>query len=277
MPGQDDDAAAAADQRFRESVPLKGYSQNLNEIAFVDALADADLIELNGLLNWNCFVADGGGRRFGNAAREGKRTEPQVIPDPRILLMHQRFNLSDKHVLEVGCFEGVHTIGISKFARRVTAVDARIENVVKTMVRCAFFGCHPTIFKCDLEARPINVELLSADVMHHVGVLYHLKDPVRHILDLKNFIRHGVMLDTHYALDAEATETYQIDGKEYRYKKYFELGHADPFSGVYDHSKWLRLDDITALLREAGFGQIEVVERRNERNGPRVMLLAHKG
>jgi len=87
-----------------KKLPLKGYKENLNEIKFIDSMSDDDLIKLNRLLSWNCFVVDHHGRRFGNAAWAGKRSEPQVVPDRRILLMNERFSLSDKHVLEFGCF-----------------------------------------------------------------------------------------------------------------------------------------------------------------------------
>jgi tRNA (mo5U34)-methyltransferase len=258
-----------------EIVPFKGFTDNLIPIRFVDSLSDEDLRALNDLLPWKCFVADMQGRRFGNAAWRGKRCEPQVIPDRRITLLNERFDLSDKHVLEVGCFEGIHTIGLAKYARKVTGVDSRIENVVKTMVRCAFFGFHPTVFKCDVEARPFDYGLLAADVVHHVGVLYHLRDPVRHLLDLKNFARLGVMLDTHCAEEQEATEVYESAGRQFRYKRYPE-DRADHFSGMYDHAKWLLLEDIVALLKEAGFDQVEIVERSAEANGARALLFARK-
>jgi tRNA (mo5U34)-methyltransferase len=43
---------------------------------------------------------------------------------------------------------------------------------------------------------------------------------------------------------------------------------------MYDHAKWLLLDDILRLLEESGFDPVTVVERREERNGPRVTILA---
>ena len=258
-----------------EIVPFKGFTDNLIPIRFVDSLSDQDLRDLNNLLPWKCFVADRQGRRFGNAARQGKRCEPQVIPDRRIGLMNERFDLSDKHVLEVGCFEGIHTIGLANYARKVTGVDSRVENVVKTMVRCAFFGLHPTVFKCDVEARPLDYGLLAADVVHHVGVLYHLQDPVSHLLDLKNFARVGVMLDTHYAEEGEVTGVYERELRQFRYKRYPE-DRTDHFSGMYDHAKWLLLEDIVAVLKEAGFNQVEIVERRAEPNGSRALIFARK-
>jgi 2-polyprenyl-3-methyl-5-hydroxy-6-metoxy-1,4-benzoquinol methylase len=260
----------------RGHAPAQGYATNLNEIRFVDDLSDADLAELNTILDWKSFVADRHGRRFGDVAWAGKRNEPQVIPDPRIVMLDKQFNLADKHVLEVGCFEGNHTVGLSRLAMHVTAIDGRITNVVKTIVRCAMFDVHPTVFKCDVEARPLRVGALQADVIHHVGVLYHLSDPVRHLRDLGQLARLGVMLDTHYALDDEATEAYVVDGKEYRYKRYLEFGLADPFSGMHEHSKWLRLDDILGLLAEAGLDDVSVLQTRSERNGPRMLAIVRR-
>jgi 2-polyprenyl-3-methyl-5-hydroxy-6-metoxy-1,4-benzoquinol methylase len=261
----------------QNELPFTGYEEQRNEIKFIDFLTDEDLQELNNILRWNCFVVDSHGRRFGNQARSNKRNTPQIIPDRRIVLMDEYFNLADKHVLEIGCFEGIHTIGLSQYAKSLTAFDSRIENMVKTIVRCSLFGVQPTIFKFNIEEQELlnqNLDLLSADVMHHVGVLYHLIDPVQHLFDLKKYIRFGLMLDTHYALEQEAKDTYEVNGKTYAYKKYREGGYADVFSGMYESSKWLKLDDIVSILKEVGFDQVDIIEDKNERNGPRVLILA---
>jgi tRNA (mo5U34)-methyltransferase len=256
---------------------LAGYQQNLNAIKFVDQLTDADLRALNNFLPWNCFTVDINGRRFGNAAWANKRSEAEVIPDRRVLLINDRFDLSDKHVLEIGCFEGIHTIGLSKFSKKITAVDARIENVVKTLIRCAFFGCQPTVFKCNVEERPLPIGLLSADLGYHVGVLYHLRDPVQHLLDLGSFIRRGLLLDTHYALEHEVKRAYEVNGRVYHFMQYREAGYEEVFAGIYDHAKWLTLVDIVELLRMAGFQNVDIVETRRERNGMRALLIAERG
>jgi hypothetical protein len=261
----------------QNQLPFRGYEEDKKKIKFIDCLTDEELQELNNILRWNCFVVDSHGRRFGNQARSDKRNIPQIIPDRRIVLMNDYFNLSDKHVLEIGCFEGIHTIGLSQYAKSVTAFDSRIENMVKTIVRCSLFGMQPTIFKFNIEEQKLlnqNLDLLSADVMHHVGVLYHLIDPVQHLFDLKKYIRFGLMLDTHYALEKEANNKYEVNGKTYAYKKYREGGYADVFSGMYESSKWLKLDDIVSILKEVGFDQVDIIEDRNERNGPRVLILA---
>ena len=261
---------------FRTRPPLAGYGEHRHEIAFVDPLNDEDLSELNVLLPWKAFTVDSHGRRFGGVAWAGKRDRPQEVPDRRVLLFHERFDLSDKHVLEIGCFEGIHTVALAGLAARVTAVDGRIENVAKTIVRTALYGHHPTVFEHDVEETPPSYDLLQADLMHHVGVLYHLSDPVRHLLELGRYVRIGLMLDTHYALAEEARLNYRVNGRDFPYKQFQERGRNDVFSGLHANSKWLPLDVITGLLAEAGFGEVDVVEKREERNGPRVLLFARR-
>jgi tRNA (mo5U34)-methyltransferase len=255
-------------------LPLHGYDERL-EIPLVDALSDVDLQRLNALLPWKCFVVDRHGRRFGKTASLQKRHTPQTVPDRRITLMHEYFDLSDKHVVEFGCFEGVHTVGLLQHARSVTATDGRIENVVKTVVRCTCFGYSCPAFVYDVDGF-LHDERLRADVAHHVGVLYHLRDPVSHLLSLGRYLSTGLMLDTHYALPEKATQFYEVAGRQIAYQQVGESGRGDVFSGLGDHSKWLTQQTICDLLRESGFAQVQVMETREERNGPRLLLMARR-
>src|SRR5688572_19747228 len=88
--------------------PRSTYEEGRTPAPFVDGLSDSDLDRLNELLPWRCFTVDSHGRPLGGVAWRGKRSTPQRIPDHRIEHFHERFDLSDKHVLEIGCFEGVH-------------------------------------------------------------------------------------------------------------------------------------------------------------------------
>ena len=263
-------------QTNEDEFQFDGFTENLVETKYVDLLSEDELRELNELLRWNCFTVDSKGRRFGRRAWPGKREKPQSVPDPRIIKLDQLFHLRDKHVLEFGCFEGVHTVGLSMFAERVVAVDSRIENVVKTIVRSAFFGCSPTVFKCDLEKSDEFARLPQVDVLHHVGVLYHLVDPVSHLLDLGRVVRQGIMLDTHFARPEKVHLTYVARGRTFKYRHSDEGGKSEVFSGMGSHAKWLTLDTILSLLSEAGFSAIDHVEEHEERNGPRVLLFARR-
>jgi SAM-dependent methyltransferase len=263
-------------RRKRRTAARQRYEAGRLPTPGVDVLDDDDLRRLNELLPWHCFTVDRHGRPFGRPAWEGKRTEPEQIPDRRIPLFDERFGLAGKHVLEVGCFEGIHTTALCERAEKVTAIDGRVENVVKTIVRCSFFGQHPEVLVCDLEDPQLPAERLAADLCAHIGVLYHLSDPVAHLHQLRDWVREGLMLDTHVARGRELTGEYQSAGRTYRYRHWHEE-RADPFSGMRSHAKWLLLDDLEAVLREAGFGSVDVVEQRDERNGARVLIFAAKG
>lgn len=261
--------------RPRAHLSLHGFDQDEVPTPRLDELSDADLERLNTLLPWSCFTVDGLGRRFGDAAWMGKRDRPQTIPDRRALVLDEHFALADKHVLEIGCFEGVHTIGLCQLAARVTGVDARIDNVVKTIVRCAFYGHHPEILLRDVEDSAA-LSGLTVDVIHHVGVLYHLEQPARHLLALGALARYGVLVDTHVAEEHEATEVLEVDGRSYPYRRYREGGTADVFSGMRPSAKWLTQRGVVDLLRTAGFRTVDVVEDRDERNGRRILLVAKR-
>jgi 2-polyprenyl-3-methyl-5-hydroxy-6-metoxy-1,4-benzoquinol methylase len=255
--------------------PLGGFKAG-GPAPHLDRLSDHDLERLNKILPWRAFTVDGNGRRFGDLAWSGKRNDPQPIPDPRIELLDREFGLADKQVLEIGCFEGIHTTGLALRARRVIAIDSRVDNVVKTIVRAAFYGCSPTVLVCNVEDHPIPVFDLRSDIVHHVGVLYHLHDPVAHLRELPGLTKLGLMLDTHVARPDEADKRYTSGPREFKYREFAESGGVDPFSGMYPRSKWLLLDDIVALLKDGGFATVRVAETRDERNGLRVLLFARK-
>jgi len=260
-----------------DDIQFENYPEEFRvQTKYVDNLSEAELKELNQILRWNCFTVDSKGRRFGQRARSGKRDTPQLVPDRRLKIFHDEFHLTGKHVLEVGCFEGVHTVGLCNRAAKVTAIDSRIENVVKTIVRASLFGCYPTVFKCDLDI-PEDVKLLpTVDLLHHVGVLYHLVDPVAHIFDIARQVKEGMMLDTHVARQGEDKLSYEVRGKSYNYRNFKEGGKAEVFAGMGDHAKWLSIDTLLSVLGDAGFTQSRVLEERDERNGLRVLILTRR-
>lgn len=258
------------------ALPLQGYPPTTIDTSTLDRLTDAQLTELNSIIKWNCFTTDGRGRRVGDKAKAGKRDAPQLIPDPRILRLHQAVDLSGKSVLELGCFEGVHTIGLAQFAESVTGVDIRVENVVKTLIRCGLYGVKARVFLSNVDTLPLDSSLPESDVVFHCGVLYHLVDPVGHLQQLLPRVKKAILLDTHYAREAEATANYQVGGVNYAYKHYGEHGLKNVFAGAYDHAKWLPLETLKSLLHTAGLTQWHAVEPRDERNGPRVLIIASR-
>lgn len=262
---------------FKRRTTIKQHDKDIenHSIKYINDLPDEELDLLNNLLPWASYVNDTNGRRFGKPYSQNKRFFPEKIPDPRIVELNRRYPLHDLSILEIGCFEGNHTVGLSMFSDRVTAIDSRIEHIVKTIVRAAMYGHRPHVFRLDLEQPfPEDPELIF-DVLHHVGVLYHLSNPIKH---LNEILPHCsiLMLDTHVATEEDVLHTFSYDGTNYRYKNYKEAGRLAPFAGMQDHAKWLLEKDLVKILENNGFAHIEITQRRDERNGKRILLYAHK-
>lgn len=242
----------------------------------LDALPDDELERLNQLLPWAAFVLDGRNRELGRPYSETKRNVAQTLNDKKIVELDARFPLRDRTVLELGCFEGIHTIALARKAKRVLATDGRIENVVKTLTRCAMFGYFPTVFHWNLENPPPDFIDLSCDVLHHVGVLYHLGDPVHHFLSLAKSVREAILLDTHIAAPGKDVATYEAHGREWAFQPYREGTRDQPFAGLVPSARWLTEESLIALLETAGFGVIDIVRKREERNGHRITIYCHR-
>lgn len=259
-------------KKHDEPLSLSGYEPGIFEFPGINNLSDEELARLNKLLPWSSWVIDSRGRRFGHRFSTDKRNTPEILPDTRIVELNKRFNLSDKHVLEVGCYEGNHTVALSHYSKSILAVDSRIEHVVKTLVRCSMAGFKPTVCCWDIE-QPAPADLnLDCDVLHHVGVLYHLAEPARHLKHICKYVRHGLMLDTHVAPDGVKL----MKEGDIRYWEFTEHGRDNPFSGMGSHAKWIVLEDLVELLHQLNFTDIDIAERRNERNGPRVLIYASR-
>ncbi len=244
------------------------------DIPLLSTLPNDELDRLNNLLPWAAYVVDEKGRAFGKAHSKNKRNTPQKIPDYRANILDEKVGLHGKTVLEVGCFEGIHTVGLAKKGALVTAFDSRIENIVKTMVRCSAFNVRANVCYWNLEnEKPDYIQ--EYDIVHHIGVLYHLLNPIQHLKEISACAKSTLLLDTHVALEEELdTDTFK--GFEYRYYNFIEGGRESPFAGMKESAKWIYLEDLIKYLKELGFSDVDILEQREERNGHRVLICASK-
>ena len=240
----------------------------------LDAIDDEQLDALNSLLPWAAITVDPRGRGVGQAYSQTKRPSAQELIDARLVHFDALAPLRGAHVLEIGCFEGIHTIGCCLLGASVTGVDSRMENILKTMARLWAYRQEAALVLWNVEGDPPTDLPADWDVLHHVGVLYHLTNPVEHLDLLLPRTRRSILLDTHVARDdADATSSYEVGQRSYAYHRYRE-GHVQtsPFAGMLDHAKWLRLEDVVEILKRHGMANVRVIEDRAERNGRRVLI-----
>ncbi len=246
------------------------------------SLSTAHLATLNQLTPWSTAMLFAGHLQ-GGVWNATKRTSFQTLPDSHLELIAE--HLQDRRVLEIGCHEGYYSLGMACFARKIVAVDGRVENVVKTLIRAWLAGaldriepvCHdfesastPTFAQPDASG-------LCFDLIHHNGVLYHLSNPLQHLAQLLDANPAGsIFLDTHVALEAQLNSQYQFAGNNYPAYAYREPAKRDtaPFAGLTPMAYWLRREDLISFLHARGFTRLLIDEFRQERNGGRVRLLA---
>lgn len=272
-------SSAKLEPTTRETQSLRPADKEFlaNRTMVLDHLDDVALDTFNSLLPWGAMTADSAGRTVGAAWSETKRSQLNPLIDDRIISFDEAFPLKDLHVLEVGCFEGIHTIGCLARGAKVTAVDVRIENILKTLSRLWIYGLSADVQYWNLEAGEPPASVPSSwDVLHHIGVLYHLADPATHLAIALNRTNKALILDTHVSSEDEVTNhIYHACGRTFAYAEKEEKP-ISPFAGVKDHAKWLKIEDLEWICRDRGFTDVRIIDVRQERNGKRVLLWAFR-
>jgi SAM-dependent methyltransferase len=229
---------------------------------------DQQLAEFQAAHDWKTARPLPDGRVLGG----GKAGLPN---DRRVDLVRQRLG-EGLRVLEIGACEGQHSVLLAQFCREVVALEVRPRNVVGALIRQFLWGVR-NVHNVVLDARSLDPALGEFDLIFHVGVLYHLSNPVEHLHAIAPFGK-ALLLDTHYATDDAQRKASSIafGGRTWPTRVFHEAGWQDAFSGVEGTSQWLFKQDLLQLVRDIGFPQIEILRDEVERNGPRIGLLARR-
>tara|TARA_Y100001938_G_C8077542_1_gene427030 strand:+ start:1517 stop:2209 length:693 start_codon:yes stop_codon:yes gene_type:complete len=226
-------------------------------------LSENNVKDANELFDWQTKVKLSNGEILGSN-RPTKRESIGEIPDRRIKRLNELVDLKNKSVLELGCLEGQHTLGLLQYTDDVTAVDCRMVNVAKTLLTASIFNKTVRAFCCN--ADELTVEDGKFDVVFHCGVLYHLENPVSHMKNLAE-MTDCMLLDTHIVRGSN-TECEGYGGKKVPEAKGI-------FAGRTSYAHWLQLDELKRLCSDLNF-KINELEYREERNGHRICWLLTK-
>jgi hypothetical protein len=255
-----------------EEKDLSGASYEDRQIVqndTLDSFSDDEINYVNSVLPWSSFVVDKNRRVLGNRYSGHKRSGPDAQNDPRITRLSELSESPDtSSVAEYGCFEGHHTIQLCETFGTVFATDGRIENCIKTLVRSWMMGYQPEI-RC-LQLEDGDTIPPSVDISHHVGVLYHLTDPVTHLRKVLKNTGDILLLDTQIATDSQVDTEIDIEGRATSVYKFREKNiEYAPFAGMRSHAIWLRDATISEIATLENFDVVEqnVVEQRNGMRG----------
>ena len=236
-------------------------------------LSDQQLEDLQDAIAWETAMRLSDGRVLGRPGKRGTISEPG---DFRVRALESKLGLADKRVLELGCHEGIHTVQLASVAGEVVGVEVRPKNVVGALTRLFVHDVRNARIVLG-DVRDLEASFGTFDVLFHVGVLYHLLDPVEHLYRVAP-MADAILLDTHYETPETARERSDLAYEGCRYTAYLvgEGGWEDSFSGVESSSRWLDREALLALVGDVGFTRLEVLDDRRERNGARLTLLARR-
>lgn len=160
-------------------------------------------------------------------------------------------DLSDKNVLDIGCWDGFYALESARRGAAVVAVDCwRPENF--------FTAC--AALNLDIPFHELNVyevtrERLGAfDVTLFLGVLYHLRHPLLALERVCEVTRDVAIIETHVSDNLFATS--------HPVMEFYEL---DELGGQYDNWWGPNTECLLKMVRAAGFARAEVICRQASR------------
>ncbi len=113
--------------------------------------------------------------------------------------------LKNRRVLDVGCGNGYHCWRmLGEGARLVLGVDPYLLNVMQFQAVRKLYGDAP-VFVLPMGLEDLPQELALFDSVFSMGVLYHRRAPIDHLMELKSCLRPGGEL---------VLETLVIDGNQ---------------------------------------------------------------
>ena len=206
------------------------------------------------------------------------KLKKNVISEPRIDELSKRIKLENKNILELGCSEGGHSLILHTLgAKKIVAIEGRKENFLKCLIVKNAFN----LDTCQFLFGDLNeiLSLLSGpfDICLALGILYHLNNPVSIVYRIAE-LSNSLFIWTHYCTkNFPSGSMAEIKYKDHVYKgKYVRENTQHYLSGLNDNSFWLFEEDILRFICDAGFQDIEVIQKETHEHGPAITLLAQK-
>lgn len=208
---------------------------------------------------------------FAVKGRETENPDPinaNAAPVRRVLQIVHDFShkpISDLHILDLACGEGVYAIETALRGARVTAIDGRTERMNKGKEVAERLRMENLHFE-QKDIREVSVETHGQfDVIYMLGILYHLDVPdVFHTLENVCAMTRGyAIIDTHISLTGREEATHKR--VTYRGSKYREHSENDTeelrrsrLLASLDNAQsfWFTKQSLIGLLGDIGFTSV---------------------
>lgn len=162
------------------------------------------------------------------------------------------FPLTGKNVIEFGCFDGYQSLGLCHLNVKLTCVDARADNVIKTRAALNAVGFDARICIDDFHNAHTN-KYGRFDLAFAHGVYYHSVAPfvfLENLISLSDHIFLGGFCATE-DLPSDPWHDLEYQGRSYRAKHYLETTNFT--AGVNEQAWYFHKEDLKRFFAERGF------------------------
>jgi 2-polyprenyl-3-methyl-5-hydroxy-6-metoxy-1,4-benzoquinol methylase len=192
-----------------------------------------------------------------------------------------RGDFTGTEFLDLGCLEGYFSFESARHGANVLGIDGKIINLKKCEFVKSVLGVGNVRFALDDAMAVTQAKYGTFDVVLALGLLYHLRDPFTFVANMAEICRRFLVLDTHITLvdqppvikgkwRPELSDLHDLEfgGKTYAGRLYREFTPgteqvekdlSSTASLSDDYSVWLTEESLVAILRDAGFEQIDKV------------------
>lgn len=175
-----------------------------------------------------------------------------------------------KRILELGSFEGGHTVRLAQgpSVEQVVGIEGRQLNVERaTLIRRLLGATNVEFVLANLETADLT-SFGDFDTVFCCGILYHLPRPWE-ILEQIARVSSQVFIWTHYTHEEAADTT--ANGYEGRFLEAAGLSH--PLGGMSSGSFWPTRDSLHRMLADQGFDEIHTIKDDPDHiDGPAITL-----
>lgn len=136
------------------------------------------------------------------------------------------FPLANKSVIEFGCFDGYQSLGLCHLNAKLTCLDARADNVIKTRAAINAVGFDVPVYMDDFHNAHAS-KYGRYDLAFAHGVYYHSVAPfvfLENLISLSDCIFLGGFCATEN-LPSEQWHILEYQGESYRAKHYIECSN----------------------------------------------------